>query len=188
MNMKTKNFFYPPGGILLWILIFVELLTFGIALFSMFLLAQEKSGLFRASALQLNQTLATINTLLLLTSGFFMAETVRLLKKQQIHKARKFLFLTILLGTGFLIIKSIEYFLKIHHGITLTTNTFFSFYYLLTGFHFIHVLVGIFILTGIAWKIQKVSLQDTGAAAAFWHMCDLIWLILFPSLYILLTL
>ncbi len=187
MENKTGNIFYPSGGILLWILIFLELLTFGISLFAMFWFAREESQVFINSVKSLNQNLGTLNTLILLTSGFFVAEAVGLFKEQKRLKSRNYLVLAILSGILFLLVKSLEYREKISLGISLQTNTFFTFYFLLTGFHFIHVLVGIFLLAGVTWKMKtSLSLEDLEAAAAFWHMCDLIWLILFPSLYLIL--
>ena len=96
----------------------------------------------------------------------------------------------VLTGCGFLILKGIEFFDKLEHGYHLTYNSFFTFYWLLTGFHFIHVLVGIVILVVLAIYLRKGVYDknnyfDVETGGAFWHMCDLIWLLLFPVLYLL---
>jgi nitric oxide reductase NorE protein len=65
-------------------------------------------------------------------------------------------------------------------------NTFFTFYWLHTGFHVIHVLVGLGILVSFKFTLKKLETEDLEAGAAFWHMCDLIWLLLFPVLYLIL--
>jgi nitric oxide reductase NorE protein len=79
--------------------------------------------------------------------------------------------------------------MQIKHGLTLDHNIFFTFYWLLTGFHVIHVLVGIVILSSMYMSITKknrnVNMEDIEAGAAFWHLCDLIWLLLFPVIYLL---
>lgn len=90
------------------------------------------------------------------------------------------------MGLVFLIVKFTEYQLKLSSGITLSTNTFFTFYFLITGFHAVHVALGILIFVIFIQKIksQKLKPEDFEAGAAFWHMCDLIWLIIFPFIYL----
>ncbi len=185
-KIDYKNIYYPPGGILIWILIFLELLTFGIALVILVAGSKENPQKFYESASHLNATYGAINTVFLLTSGFFMATSVKLFKKGDSKKSNFYLKLTILGGILFLILKSIEYSQKIEAGLTLGYDTFFNFYWLLTGFHVIHVLVGLVILTLLHFNIKKpnANIEDFEASAAFWHMCDLIWLLLFPILYL----
>ncbi len=190
MNVSTtnyKNIYFPPGGILLWILIFLELITFGIALIALVMNSKENPELFHQSRLALNSTFGAVNTIFLLTSGAFMAVTVHQFKQNNLKKASFFIKLTMLGGLLFLTLKGIEYYLKIESGHTLGSNSFFTFYWLLTGFHVIHVLVGMVILLFIqnGLKKGKTLLEDMEASAAFWHMCDLIWLLLFPILYLI---
>jgi len=187
-EINYKNIYYPPGGILMWILIFLELVTFGIALIALVVNSKEDPQLFHQSRLALNTTFGALNTVFLLTSGFFMATTVHQLKQSNNQKASLYLNLTMLGGLLFLLLKSLEYYLKINEGYTLGYNSFFTFYWLLTGFHVIHVLVGLVILLFMQNGIKKSSakLEDVEASAAFWHMCDLIWLLLFPVLYLIL--
>lgn len=104
-----KNIYYPPGGILIWILIFLELLTFGIAMISMVVESKEQVELFHHGRMQLNAVYGTINTVILLTSGYFMAVSVRLLKQNTRARAKKYLGLTIIMGLLFLIVKGVEY-------------------------------------------------------------------------------
>jgi len=188
-KIESKNIYYPPGGMLLWIIIFLELFTFGVALIAMVYNGQQEPEVFHASRLLLNPVYGTINTLFLLTSGFFMAVSVQKLKEGGQQKSLKFLVGTIVFGLLFLAIKSIEYDSKIDAGLGLGHNTFFTFYWLLTLFHAIHVIVGLVILTSIYFGIKKekssTTIEDVEASAAFWHMCDLIWLLLFPIIYLL---
>ncbi len=189
MNTKPidyKNFYYPPGGILIWILITVELLTFGMALIALVFMSKENPELYHESRLMLNSTYGATNTIFLLVSGFFMATTVHLFKKGNFSKASFYLNLTMLGGLLFLVLKSVEYYHKIESGFLLDHNTFFTFYWLLTGFHVIHVLVGLVILTYFKFTLKKLETEDLEAGAAFWHMCDLIWLLLFPVIYLIL--
>jgi len=192
MNQKVdyKNIFYPPGGILLWVLITVELITFGAALIALAVSSRDNPELYHQSRLQLNATFGAINTLFLLTSGYFMAMTVRKVKQKNIKKAAFYNQLAMLGGLLFLLLKSVEYYEKIQHGLTIGYNTFFTFYWLLTAFHVIHVLVGLGILFFMYLGMRKAQanpdILNVEAGAAFWHMCDLIWLLLFPMLYLIL--
>ncbi len=187
-KIDYKNIYYPPGGILLWILIFLELITFGAALVFLVINSKEDPEIFHQSRLALNATFGAMNTVFLLTSGFFMATTVHHFKKNNNKKASFYLKLTMLGGLLFLILKSVEYYLKINAGYTIGYDSFFTFYWLLTGFHVIHVIVGLAILLFMQNDINKSKalLEDVEASAAFWHMCDLIWLLLFPTLYLIL--
>lgn len=190
MNTTTvdyKNVFYPPGGILMWIIIFLELITFGMALVAFVYYGAEEPEVFHQSKLQLNPTIGAINTIFLLTSGLFVANAIHFYKEGNTKKTTFFFKLAMLGGLLFLILKSFEYYTKIIHGITLDTNTFFSFYWMLTGFHIIHVLIGLVLLfiTERTISKNKSKLEDVEATAAFWHMCDIIWLLLFPTIYLI---
>lgn len=186
---KPSTLYYPPGGILMWIIILLELITFGMAIIAMVYYGQQEAELFHESRLKLNTTFGTVNTILLITSGFFMALSVRYIKEKKVETSLKFLNLTMLLGICFLILKSIEYYFKLNEGLGLGYNTFFTFYWMLTLFHVIHVLTGLVILMlsyfGIKKKKENINIDDFEASAAFWHMCDLIWLLLFPVIYLL---
>ena len=189
VSVNYKNIFYPPGGILLWIIIFLELITFGIALIAMVISSKENPTVFHESRLLLNTAFGTVNTVFLITSGFFMAISVNYLKQNNTKESLFFLTLTILGGLLFLILKSIEYSDKVEAGLTIGYNTFFTYYWMLTLFHVIHVIVGLVILGSVYVGLKKDSsitaIEDVEASVAFWHMCDLIWLLLFPIIYLL---
>lgn len=189
VKTDSKNIYYPPGGILLWIIIFLELFTFGMALVAMVVYSKDEPEVFHSSRLLLNTTFGLVNTVFLLTSGFFMAKSVESFKANNSKKSSLYLKLTMLGGFLFLGLKSIEYYEKIEAGLSIGHNTFFSFYWMLTLFHVIHVLVGLVILSsvyvGLHKKKSNLELEDFEASATFWHMCDLIWLLLFPIIYLI---
>lgn len=189
ITVNKNKLYYPPGGILLWIIIFLELFTFGMALIATVFYSKYEPEVFHNSRLLLNSTFGAVNTVFLLTSGFFMAISVKSFKKNNIKKTTYFLRLTMFGGILFLVLKSVEYYFKIESGYTIGYNTFFSFYWMLTLFHVIHVIVGLVILFNIyiGFKQQKSSnsVEDFESSAAFWHMCDLIWLLLFPVVYLI---
>lgn len=187
--INHKNLYYPPGGILMWIVIFLELFTFGIALIVMVVYSKDEPEVFHNSRLLLNATFGAINTVFLITSGFFMAKSVESYKENNTPKTSLYLKLTMLGGVLFLLLKGVEYSGKLDAGFTIGYNTFFSFYWMLTLFHVIHVIVGLIILISIFIGIKKeknsTKIEDFEAGATFWHMCDLIWLLLFPVIYLI---
>ena len=178
----------PLGGLLLWILILLEVFTFGLSLIGLVYYRIQEPALFAQSSAALNARLGGINTIVLLTSGFFMASAVHYFKMQKIRNGIHFILATILSGSVFIVIKWFEYEEKLNMGLGVEENMFFTFYWLLTGFHLIHVIVGLVILAVLLVQIinkQKVTkIEDIEAGAAFWHMCDLIWLLIFPVLYL----
>jgi nitric oxide reductase NorE protein len=188
-KINYKNIYYPPGGILMWIIIFLELITFGMAIVSFVYFGKQNSELYHQSRLQLNSTFGVLNTVFLLTSGYFMANAVHQFKENNIQKSSFYFKLTMLGGFLFILLKSIEYYHKIEAGISLDTNIFFSFYWMLTGFHVIHIIIGLVILSltnyGMNKKNSETTIEDIEACGAFWHLCDLIWLLLFPVLYLI---
>jgi len=173
----------------MWIIIFLELLTFGMALVAFVYYGRQEPDVFHQSRLQLNTTFGAVNTIFLLTSGLFMAAAVQEFKEKNIKKSSLYFNLAMLGGVLFIVVKSIEYYHKIEAGISMETNMFFTFYWLLTAFHLIHVVVGLVILNwtnrGITRKNPDTAIEDIEACGAFWHMCDLIWLLLFPVLYLI---
>ncbi len=189
MEISNKSIFYPPGGILIWIVIYLELITFGAAMVALGYYGMAEPTQFHSDSQSLNKTIAAVNTVFLLTSGYLAARAVHFFKLKMVEKtAQQFLWAT-LFGIGFLVLKLVEYHGKLEAGHNMEKSTFFMFYWLLTGFHWIHVLVGVVILfiirRGVLKKRDEAVLEDIEAGAAFWHMCDLIWLLLFPVLYLL---
>lgn len=185
----TKSIFYPPGGLLIWIVIYLELLTFGLGFVALAYYGATARAIFHQDSLMLNKTFGTINTILLLTGGYFAARGLHSFRKSQFPQTAQNLLFAMVLGVGFLIVKGVEYYLKWEAGIGMDYSTFYIFYWLMTGFHWIHVLVGVVILAVLRQQILRkkptTKLEDFEAGISFWHMCDIIWLLLFPILYLL---
>jgi nitric oxide reductase NorE protein len=179
----------PPGGLVIWILILLELLTFGMALFVMVYMHRSEVALFTNMAQMLDLRLGTLNTVVLLSSGYAMAISVLALENGARKRSDYFFVGSMALGMIFLLVKFVEYRSKYAQGLTLGENTFMDFYWLLTGFHAIHILVGILMLVSIRLgrrgQTDAEALSYWESGAAFWHLCDLIWLMIFPALYIL---
>ncbi|MCK0150467.1 cytochrome c oxidase subunit 3 [Marivita sp. S6314] len=168
-----------PGELMMWVLIFSELAVFGAGLVAFVGVRLTDPAGFANAQDALMVELAGLNTIILVTSGLFAALACIADTKRA---ARMWLGAASLLGVAFLWIKGIEYSAKAADGITFETHSFYTFYYLLTGFHAAHVIAGIVILGLVGWSAQPRTIQ-TGAA--FWHMVDLVWVLLFPVIYLL---
>ncbi len=188
-TISYSKLVYPPGGVLIWIVIYLELVTFGMAILALAYYGAQERELYHESSLKLNRVIGTVNTIFLLTSGLFVALGVHAFKIKNYRIAARWFHFAVWGGFGFLALKMFEYYQKLEAGLTMDSNSFFTFYWLLTAFHWIHVLVGMVILLIIRRSIVKKQvatlLEDVEAGAAFWHMCDLVWLLLYPMLYLL---
>lgn len=185
-----KNIYFPPGGILIWIIVFLEFITFSAGIMVYLSLRMDNIEIYNRSQQLLNSTYGMVNTIVLITSGLLMATSLGMLKSGINKKAIFYLSSTILFGLVFLILKGFEYNEKIELGLGFGYNQFFMFYWLLTGFHFIHVLVGVILLSYVLIKTKSgfysgSNFEDVETVGVFWHMCDLIWIFLFPIIYLL---
>lgn len=184
----------PPGDFGIWIIVYVELITFA-ALFLGYAFSRRlELELFNESQLLLDQRSGFINTLVLITSSWFVVQAVNIIKntdgEEAIKLASKWLLASIVMGSIFLVIKTIEFSDKFAEGINLSTNTFFMFYLLLTMFHFIHVILGLAILFTLYKNTKQAKYTSQNhdgllTGASYWHMVDLLWIILFPLVYII---
>lgn len=181
---------YPPGDFVIWIVIYAELLAFGIFFLSYAFARSQNVELFNASQLELNRTAGAINTLVLITSSYFVVRSIAAIRENLQKQAARWMWAAIGLGSIFIVIKLFEFYTKYEEGITLSSNTFYMFYLSMTFFHFMHVILGLVILTIMATKIrhgdytaQEHDGMETGAN--YWHMVDLVWIILFPLVYVI---
>jgi len=171
-----------PGDLMMWVLIASELAVFGAGLAAFLAVRVTDPAGFAVAQDLLHRPAGAINTMILITSGFFAARAVAARADRNRRAARLWLGAAALGGGAFLAVKSGEYRDLIAEGVGTETHPFFTFYYLLTGFHAAHVLAGILILALIAWKDSHRNME-TGVA--FWHMVDLVWVLLFPVIYLL---
>lgn len=186
---NISNFFYPPGGILIWMIICLEVSVFMLALLVMKHYETTDTQMFHDSAKSLSLLSGTSNTVVLLISGYFMAEALFWFREKDLMRFKKFLLYTLTGGAIFVVIKMIEYMDKLSHGLTIGFNHFFTFYWFITAFHLIHVLIGMAILLYLYRKTDEAETEEyplnLEAATAFWHMCDLIWVMIFPTIYLM---
>lgn len=171
-----------PGNPLMWVLIISELVVFA-AFFAVYAwMRADQPAQFLASQQQLHPVVGGLNTLVLLTSGLCAALATEASLRCATDRCRRWLLAAMILGVLFCLLKVGEYRAVWLAGHTLESNAFFSFYYLLTGFHFAHVLFGLALLGLGLWL---PSATNVVTVAAFWHMVDLIWVLLYPLIYLL---
>ncbi len=171
-----------PGELMIWVLIVSELLVFGAGLAALMAVRLTDVHGFAAAQSLLNRPLAGLNTIVLVTSGFLAAEGVRSIEAGRSATARRLFLGAGALGIIFLGIKLDEYASDVAHGVGPDTHPFYMFYFLLTGFHAAHVAAGVIILGLLAaWPRARAA----EAGVAFWHMVDLVWVLLFPVVYAL---
>lgn len=169
-----------PGNPMMWILILGELAVFG-ALLVGFSVARTLDPLaFAQGQAALDVRLGGLNTLVLIASGWCAALAVE--GRKTGRSGRPQLAAAMALGAVFLVVKGAEYAAKISLGYGPDSGTFFELYYLVTGFHALHVLAGIVLLAVVA---RYNSLENLETGTAFWHMVDLVWLLVFPVVYLI---
>ena len=189
-TVHRADLFTPPGGALVWMIVFLELLTFGIGLIVFLRCKAAEPEVFRDGQAGLGQVLAFANTLLLLTGGWLMADALDRVRARRVSDAFRGIGLAAAFGLLFLLVKGGEYASKFGRGLDLHHDTFHTLYWLLTGFHYLHVVVAIILLLAMAWGLRHGECTEEHAlniegSAVFWHLCDLIWLLLMPVVYLL---
>ena len=174
----------PTGRLAVWWLLASEIFIFGglIACFILFKL-NGTPGFEDASLTSV--TAGAINTFVLLTSSLSVVLAHAAIEKGDQNKSFTYIWYTIGFGLVFLVIKTYEYTGKILHGHTITDNLFWSFYYTMTGLHALHVIGGMVIMALISFDIRKGhNFQRVELVGIYWHFVDLVWIFLFPLLYI----
>lgn len=171
-----------PGNLLMWVLVASEVLVFGGALIGYAGVRSLDPAAFATAQSELDRTAGLINTVVLLTSGLFAALATQSAHAGRSDLVRRRLAIAMLLGVVFLIVKGHEYAVEIALGRGLDTPGFYTAYFLITGFHALHVVGGIVILA-IVMRWPTFANVETGTL--FWHMVDMVWVIVFPCLYLL---
>jgi nitric oxide reductase NorE protein len=179
-----------PGDRDVWIFIFAELLMFG-AFFVAYLVHRQTSvDLYNASQQTLDRDLGVINTIFLITSSWLAVSAVASARANRSREIVSRLAGAITLALAFIVVKYFEYTTKFAEGINLTTNDFYMFYFALTMIHLAHVMAGTVILSVLLLnakeeKYHRQNLSGLEAGTAYWHLVDLLWIFLFPLLYLL---
>jgi heme/copper-type cytochrome/quinol oxidase subunit 3 len=177
----------PYGKLGTWWFLSSEIPTFGGALVAYIVLRLGSSG-WSAASEQLSFNIALANTFILLTSSMTIVMAYAAVQERNDRKVASFLGVTVFLGIAFLGMKGFEYLSEIRHGFLPSSGIFWSFYYGLTGLHALHVLAGIIINAVLWFQALHGSLAPYGHrveyAGLYWHFVDIVWIFLFPLLYL----
>jgi heme/copper-type cytochrome/quinol oxidase subunit 3 len=177
------------GKLGIWLFLASEVMLFG-ALFSTYIILRVGAPEWPHG--ELNVWLGMANTFILIGSSVTMVMAWASLKRDQFAKFRWYMAATVGFGGVFLVVKYFEYSAKFHHGYFPRTNTFLAIYFTMTGLHMLHVIGGMVINAyfwgpGAAlWKTDKEHFTNrVENSGLFWHFVDLVWIFLFPVLYLL---
>ncbi len=178
-----------PGDLAMWFFILAELAVFGVFFAVYGVVRARQPALFAAGQAELARLPAIINTLLLIAGSGTVALAVQDFATGRVRRAQRWLLFTLLCGSAFLVIKSLEFADKFVAGITLSSNDFWMFYLSLTGFHYLHVVLGMVIIAAVYLRARNGAYDAANhvgveTAAAYWHMVDLVWLVLFALVYV----
>lgn len=179
-----------PGYLAIWAFILAEMLLFAVLFASYAFARVDHVEMFKLSQQTLDRNAGAINTLLLVTGSWFVVLAVQAARRDDSRLAGRRIALGFLCGACFLAVKVFEYASKFGEGIFLTTNTFYRFYFGLTFFHFMHVILGMVVLAVLWLKTRQGAygrhdVHGLESGAAYWHMVDLLWIVLFPLVYVM---
>ena len=174
-----------------WLFLASEVMLFG-ALFSTLIILRTGADYWPHGADKLNVPLATLNTFVLIASSVTVVMAWASLRLKEFGKAKRYLWATFGCGLIFMVIKAIEYGSKFSHGIWPATDNFYSTYFLLTGLHGLHVVGGMVVFAYFLgpgakmWQTEPERYTNRiETCGLYWHFVDLVWIFLFPTLYLL---
>jgi nitric oxide reductase NorE protein len=184
----TDGVRFVPGQPDMWVFVLFEALVFT-SYFTVYVIRRTQSlDLFLQSQAQLDLRVGVFNTLVLLVSSWSVARSVQAAREGSFRAALNNAVLTMLFGIVFLVSKVLEWATEIEHGFSFATDEFFSFYYFLTGIHFLHLLIG-FVFLGVAvYQIKspaRRSQELVETCATYWHTVDFLWVLIFALLYVM---
>ena len=179
---------HVPGDSSMWFFVIGDLLIFGVYFVGYMYFRGQNHELFLQSQARLNLDIGAINTVMLLTSSLFVALGTEAARAGDRVAALQRFWIALAFGAAFPLLKMFEWIPEIRSGLTPGTNLFFMYYYVMTGMHLCHVALGLVIMCFIlrnlrTSKAPKISFVETGAT--YWHMVDVLWLVLFALLYLM---
>jgi heme/copper-type cytochrome/quinol oxidase subunit 3 len=174
----------PTGRLAVWWIVASEIVIFG-GLLASYIMHRLAHPAWVDQAAHTNLWIGAFNTFVLLTSSLSAVLAHQAAEQGDGKKAAKLLGYTMLGGATFIVVKSLEWTAEITAGYTITSSTFWSFYYSAAGLHALHVIAGVVIMGIVAREAAKgLELHRVELIGIYWHFVDLIWIFLFPLLYI----
>ena len=174
----------PTGRLAVWWVIASEVVIFG-GLLSSYIMHRLAHDAWAEQAAHTNMWIGAFNTWVLLTSSLCAVLGHKAAMEGDGPKAARFIYYTMLGGVTFIAVKSYEWTMEITHGFTITSSTFWSFYYTAAGLHALHVIAGVVIMGIVAADARRnLELHRVELIGIYWHFVDIVWIFLFPLLYI----
>jgi heme/copper-type cytochrome/quinol oxidase subunit 3 len=174
----------PTGRLAVWWVVVSEIVIFG-GLLASYIMHRLAHDAFAQQAAHTNTWIGAFNTLVLLSSSLSAVLAHQAAEAGNGKRAARLLWYTIGGGATFLVVKAFEWTMEITHGFTITSSTFWSFYYTAAGLHAMHVLAGAIIMMFVAADAAKNrELHRVELIGIYWHFVDIVWIFLFPLLYI----
>lgn len=192
---------FEAGKLGMWLFLVTEVMLFGVLFVGYGLFNYLYPAMFREAHHHLDKVMGAVNTVVLLASSLTMALAIAYIQRDERGKSKLMLAITFAFACVFLVIKYFEYNHKIQLGIlpgaffaaegfeASNAALFFSFYFVMTGLHGIHVLIGMGAIAWVFWRMQRGEFNSRKFAPVefvglYWHIVDLIWIFLFPLLYL----
>jgi heme/copper-type cytochrome/quinol oxidase subunit 3 len=174
----------PTGRLAVWWVIASEIVIFG-GLLGSYIMYRIAHDAFAEQAAHTNTWIGAFNTFVLLTSSLMAVQAHKFAEEGDGRKAARFLYYTAAGGITFAVVKAFEWTHEIRSGFTITSSTFWSFYYTAAGLHALHVIAGVVIMLIVAAKARRYQeLHRVELIGLYWHFVDVVWIFLFPLLYI----
>ena len=174
----------PTGRLAVWWVIASEIVIFG-GLLGSYVMHRLAHDAWTEQAANTNMWIGAFNTFVLLSSSLAAVLGHKAAVEGNGPKAARQLGLTMLGGVTFIIVKAFEWTHEIHEGFTITSSTFWSFYYTAAGLHALHVIAGVVIMGIVASEARRnLELHRVELIGVYWHFVVLVWIFLFPLLYI----
>jgi len=178
-----------PGDSGFWMFIAADASLFALLFFQFSRDRSSQSVVFDEGQQNLTVLLGTVNTLVLVTSSWLMASAVRHMRQHSVRTGLRLIAGTAALGFVFAAVKIAEYVLALRSGHTVSTSPFFMYYFVITGIHLVHLMIGVVVLVvvglrlrvGIRRPLDRTVLE---CGAVYWHLVDLLWMFIFPMLYL----
>ena len=174
----------PTGKLAVWWVIASEIVIFG-GLLASYVMHRLAHDAWSVQAAHTNTWIGAFNTMVLLTSSLSAVLAHQAAERRDGPRAARLLYATIIGAVTFLVVKTFEWSDEIAHGYTISSSTFWSFYYTAAGLHGLHVIAGAILMVFVARDAAKnLELHRVELIGIYWHFVDIIWIFLFPLLYI----
>ena len=177
-----------PGDINMWVFVLGDMVIFGVYFIVFMVYRAHEQAVFLASQRHLSLASGAVNTLVLLAGSRFAALAVAAARAGDDRRASRLIGWCGICGVAFLLVKAHEWYSLASAGRTVQSNNFYMFYYAFTGVHLFHVLMGLIVLGVMLAELRRPAGRRTWlieAGAIYWHMVDLLWIILFALLYLM---